>query len=81
MIETKISKVALKINTFDVKHIHRLGKKKRKLKSKNPYKIKKPPLIDESKKTRIVLDGFLLMGDNKNGLPHEIMRKNLSSIY
>lgn len=58
----------------------RLGRKKKNVHSKNPYKIKKIPMIDYDKLPKKRLDGFLLLKVTKNDLPHEIIKANLSKM-
>ena len=56
-------------------------RKKKIIHSKDPHKIKPVVYIDDDKKPKKRLDGFLLLKVTKNDLPHEIIRANLSSIY
>ena len=57
----------------------RLGRKKKNIHTKNPFKYKKEKFIDDEKRPKLRLDGFLLLRVTKNDLPHEIIRANLSS--
>ena len=74
---------AYPINIKDLSQMKfsRLGRKKKIIHSKDPYKIKPVVYIDDDKKPKKRLDGFLLLKVTKNDLPHEIIRANLSSIY
>ena len=56
-------------------------RKKKIIHFKDPHKIKQVVYIDDDKKPKKRLDGFLLLKDTKNDLPHEIIRANLSSIH
>jgi hypothetical protein len=49
--------------------------------TKNPYKIKKIPLIDESKRRKRILDGYAITDEAKCEYPNDVIRIKLSSTY
>lgn len=47
--------------------------------TKNPYKIKKIPIIDESKRPKRVLDGYAITDEARCEYPNDVIRIKLSS--
>lgn len=56
---------------------HRKGAKL----TKNPYKIKQIPFVDESKKPKRILDGYAILDEAKCEFPNDVIKIKLSSKY
>lgn len=76
------SKIPMPISVNKMNHheLPMLGKKRRKVHTKNPFKTKIYYIPDDTVMPIRCLDGFLLINLTKNDAPHEILRADLSSI-
>lgn len=76
------SKIPMPISVNKMNHheLPMLGKKRKKVHTKNPFKTKIYYIPDDTVMPIRCLDGFLLINLTKNDAPHEILRADLSSI-
>lgn len=69
----------LKYNDIGAVKLPRLKYKRGAKLTKNPYKVKKIPMVDESKLPKRVLDGYAIIDSAKCEYPSDIIKINLSS--
>ena len=71
----------VKLNNLNHYKLPLLGRKKKKIHTKNPFKTKIYYIPDDTVMSVKCLDGFLIIKLTKNDIPHEIIRADLSSNY
>ena len=71
----------VKLNNLNHYKLPLLGRKKKKIHTKNPFKTKIYYIPDDTVMSVKCLDGFLIIKLTKNDIPHEIIRADLSSNF